>query len=80
MLRTFITTVIMTAAAAPTPASAQTTEGAPQQSSSRGAPATTPAKTLAPVAAGSEEMRRVPVPTEPPRTTMTGGNTNGGSN
>ena len=63
-------------------AAAQTTEGTPQSrpQSSKGTPASNPSTTMAPVAAGSTEMRKVPTPTEPPRTTATGGNTNGGGN
>ena len=58
----------------------QTTEGAQQSSSSKGAPMSTPSTTRAPVAAGSTQMHDVATPTEPARTTKTGGNTNGGAN
>ena len=59
---------------------AQTSEGTPQTSGEKGTPASTPSKTEAPVAAGSQKIHEVDTPTAAARTTKTGGNTNGGSN
>ncbi len=75
-----ILAAVILAAIMPGVAAAQNSEGAPKTSSNKGTPASIPPTTLAPVAIGSSEMHRVPTPTEPPKTTMTGGNTNGGAN
>ncbi len=80
MIRASATFAVVLAAAIPGLAVAQTTEGTPLTSSNKGTPASMPAMTMAPVAVGSTEMHAVPTPTEPPKTTRTGGNTNGGAN
>ena len=80
MKRTSLAVALVIAISPLSSAFAQTTEGAQQSSSSKGAPMSTPSTTQAPVAAGSTQMHDVATPTEPARTTKTGGNTNGGAN